>query len=339
MSSNGYPQPDVPRPAVPETTVPQAAHVLWSGSTLYTPYAFAKPRPRHRYWLHALLLLLTLLTTTVIGAGMAADFARNRPFDYEAALRGFLRMWHNPGYLVGGLPFALALLAILMCHEMGHYFASQYYNVDVTLPFFLPAPTLIGTLGAFIRIRSEIPSKRAIFDIGIAGPIAGFLALLAPLAVGVALSRVVPGVAVHGDMIFGTPLILRIFESMLHPGVSWHDLSLHPMARAAWAGLLATALNLLPIGQLDGGHILYAIVGERMKMLSYIFIGALLPLGFLFSYSWFVWAVLLFFIARRHPVIHDDRRLDPIRRWLAFAALVILVLSFTPAPVVDGPGV
>jgi Peptidase family M50 len=343
VSSNGFPQPDLPQPVVPQPALPQAGapqspHVLWSSSTLYTPYAFAKPRPRHRYWLHALLLLLTLLTTTVIGAGMAEDFTHNRPPDYEASLRGFLRMWHDPSYLLTGLPFALTLLTILMCHEMGHYFAAVYYNVDVTLPFFLPAPTLIGTLGAFIRIRSEIPSKRAIFDIGIAGPIAGFLALLAPIAAGVALSRVIPGIAVHGDMIFGTPLVLRFFESILRPGISWHDISLHPVARAAWAGLLATALNLLPIGQLDGGHILYALVGERIKLLSYIFIGALIPLGFLFSYSWFVWAVLLFFIARNHPYIDDDSRLDPLRRWLAFAALLILVLSFSPAPVVDGPG-
>jgi len=333
VSSNGFPRPPVPQP-----NEPQPAHVLWSGSTFYTPYAFARPglirkRRRHRYWLHVLLLLLTLLTTTVIGAGMAEDFAHNRPADYDTGLHGFIRMWHDPGYLLGGLPFALGLLTILMCHEMGHFFAAKYYDVDVTLPFFLPAPTLIGTLGAFIQIRSQIPSKRAIFDIGIAGPLAGFLALLAPLFVGLSLSKVIPGIALQGDMIFGTPLLLRFFEAIVFPGVSWHDLSLHPLARAAWAGLLATALNLLPIGQLDGGHILYAIVGERIKLLSYIFIAALIPLGILFSHSWLVWAVLLFFIARRHPFIPDDRSLDPARRWLAVAALAILVLSFTPAPV------
>jgi membrane-associated protease RseP (regulator of RpoE activity) len=134
-------------------------------------------------------------------------------------------------------------------------------------------------------------------------------------------------------MIFGRPLILQFAESIVFRGVPWQDISLHPMARAAWAGLLATALNLLPIGQLDGGHILYAIVGERIKVLSYIFIGALIPMGFLFSYSWFVWAALLFFVARRHPVIPDARPLDPFRRWMAVAALAILILSFTPAPV------
>lgn len=325
MSSNGYPEPTAP----PN----QPAHVLWSGSTLYTPYAFAEPRPRHRYWLHALLLLLTLLSTTVVGAGMADDFAHNRPVNFDAALYGYVRMWHDPAYLLGGLPFALCLLTILMCHEMGHYLAARYYRVDVTLPFFLPAPTLIGTLGAFIRIRSAVPTKRAIFDIGIAGPLAGFVALVAPLAAGLSMSKVVPGIAVQGDLIFGTPLILRLFEWIQFPGVSPNDLYLHPVARAAWVGLLATALNLLPIGQLDGGHILYAIVGERTKLLSYIFIAALIPLGIFFAYSWLVWAVLLLFIARRHPSIHDDRPLSPARRRLAWVALAILILSFTPSPI------
>lgn len=328
MSSNGYSGPILP----PDD--PFANRLLWSGSTLYTPYAaFVEPRPRHRYWLHALLLLLTLLSTTVVGAGMAADFANHRPTDFGAGLYGYVLMWHHPGYLLSGLPFALCLALILLSHEMGHYLTARYYRVNVTLPFFLPAPTLIGTMGAFIRIRSSVPTKRAMFDIGIAGPLAGFVALLAPLAVGVSLSQVVPGIALKGDLVFGTPLILRAFEWLQFPGVSADDLYLHPVARAAWAGLLATALNLLPIGQLDGGHILYAIVGERLKLLSYIFIAALIPLGIFFAYSWLVWALLLFLIARRHPVIPDDRPLDPARRRLAWVALAILILSFMPSPV------
>jgi membrane-associated protease RseP (regulator of RpoE activity) len=171
------------------------------------------------------------------------------------------------------------------------------------------------------------------FDIGIAGPLAGFLALVPMLAIGVSMSNVIPGIATRGELIFGTPLIVRGFEQIVFPGVAADNIYLHPIARAAWAGLLATALNLLPIGQLDGGHILYALLGERTKRLTYIFIAALIPLGIFFSYSWLVWAVLLFFIARRHPVIYDPRPLDPTRRWLAFAALAILILSFTPSPV------
>lgn len=325
MSSNGSSQPSVPshRPDLES----------WAGSTWYGAHAYFEPRPRHRYWLHALLLLLTLLTTTIVGAGMAGDFARHRPVDFNGSLYGYVRMWHDPGYLLAGLPFALCLLTILTAHEMGHFLAARHYRVDVTLPFFLPAPTLIGTLGAFIRIRSLVPTKRAMFDIGIAGPLAGFVALLVPLVVGVSMSQVIPGIAAKGDLIFGTPLILRAVEWLRFPGIVPADLYLHPVARAAWAGLLATALNLLPIGQLDGGHILYTIVGDRIKLLSYIFIAALIPLGIFFAYSWLVWAALLFFIARRHPSIPDDQPLDPMRRRLAWVALAILILSFTPSPV------
>ncbi len=325
MSSNGYSQPSAPSH--------QPGSDVWTGAW-YGPHAYFQPRPRHRYWLHALLFLLTLLTTTIVGAGLATDFSRNRPVDFDAGLYGYVRMWHDPGYLLAGLPFALCLLAILTAHEMGHYLAALHYRVDVTLPFFLPAPTLIGTLGAFIRIRSAVPTKRAMFDIGIAGPIAGFVTLLAPLAIGVWMSKVIPGIADRGDLIYGTPLLLRAVEYLRFPGVSPSNLYLHPVARAAWAGLLATALNLLPIGQLDGGHILYTIVGERTKMLSYIFIALLIPMGFIFhAYSWFVWAVLLFFVARRHPFIPDNQPLDALRRSLAWVALLILVLSFTPSPV------
>jgi Zn-dependent protease len=324
VSSNGYSQPAVP----PHRPPPG----LWAGSALYGPLSFTEAPPR--YWLHAVLFLLTLVSTTVVGAEMAGDFARNRPMDFDASLAGYVRLWHDPAYLLAGLPFALSLLGILTAHEMGHYLAARHYRVNVTLPFFLPAPTLIGTLGAFIRIRSAVPTRRVMFDIGIAGPLAGFVALLAPLAAGVSLSKVIPGIAERGDLIFGTPLILRLFEWAQFPGVSPSDLYLHPVARAAWAGLLATALNLLPIGQLDGGHILYAVAGERAsRRLSYIFIAALIPLGIFFAYSWLVWAALLFFIARRHPSIPDYLPLDPARRRLAWVALAILVLSFTPAPV------
>ena len=330
MSPNGSPQPTSP-PDQPVHVFPPG-QTLWSGSTLYVPYAFERPRPRDRYWLHILLLLLTLLTTSIVGASLSADFAADRPVEF-AGFDGYVRVWHHPADLIAGLPFALALLFILMCHEMGHYIAAHRYRVNATLPFFLPAPTLIGTMGAFIRIRSAVPTKRAMFDIGIAGPIAGFAALLPVLAIGVAMSKVIPGIAERGDLIFGTPLLLRGFEHLAFPGVTPDNIYLHPIARAAWAGLLATALNLLPIGQLDGGHILYAIVGERIKPLSYIFIAALLPLGYFYSASWYVWAVLLFFIARRHPVIYDPRPLDSMRWRLAWLALAILIVSFTPSPV------
>jgi len=304
--------------------------------TLQGEYA----RPRHRYWLHALLLLLTLVSTTVVGSGLARSFAESRPFDFDADLAGYTRLWHDPASILDGLPFSLTLLFILMAHEMGHYLAARYYRVNATLPFFLPAPTLIGTFGAFIRIRSAILSKRALFDIGIAGPLAGFAALLLPLMVGVSLSKVVPGIGRQGELVFGTPLFLHAFEWLLFPGTATSDLYLHPVARAAWVGLLATALNLLPIGQLDGGHILYSFVGERSKILSRVFVASLAALGavqlftsvYKVGYMWLLWAVVLLFIGMRHPTIVDPSPLGRTRGWLGLAALIIFLLSFTLAP-------
>jgi membrane-associated protease RseP (regulator of RpoE activity) len=317
VSTNGYPL----TPAAPE--YPEDA--VFSRAGRYS-------RPRHRYWLHALLLALTLLTTTVVGAGLAKSFADRTPLDVSADLDGYTHLFSDPGLLLSGLPFSLTLLAILLAHEFGHYFAARYYHVDATLPFFLPAPTLIGTMGAFIRIRSPILSKRILFDIGIAGPLAGFALLVWPLAAGISLSHVVPGIAHRGDLILGTPLILRLFEWVQFPGVPVADIYLHPVARAAWAGLLATAINLLPIGQLDGGHILYAFLGERTKLLSRIFAALLIPMGIFFAYMWLVWAAVLFFFGMRHPAIVDPQPLSPARRWLGFVALLVLILCFSPSP-------
>ena len=298
-------------------------------------YAFEHfyPRPRHRYWLHALLLIATLLSTTIVGAEMAASFVEGRPIDYGRTFDGYLVMWHHPAYLLAGLPFSLTLLTILLAHEFGHYLTARYYLVDASLPFFIPFPSLIGTMGAFIRIRSAILSKRVLFDIGIAGPLAGFVALVSPLIAGVALSKVVPGIVARGDLVFGTPLLFHLIEWLQFPGVATGNLYLHPVARAAWVGLLATALNLLPIGQLDGGHILYAFLGERTRFLSRVFIFILVLMGMFIAYSWLFWAALLFFFGMRHPAIVDPNPLGRFRTWLAVAALAILILSFTMAPV------
>jgi len=337
VSPNGY----SPVPAAPPQRGP--AEPLRGGfeSGLFEAMAVARARPRHRYWLHALLFLLTFISTTVVGAGLSHSFRTNRPFDFDADLKGYVTMWHDPAFLLAGLPFSLTLLAILMIHEMGHYLAARYYHVDATLPFFLPAPTLIGTLGAFIKIRSAIVSKRVLFDIGIAGPLAGFALLVWPLAVGVSFSKVVPGIATRGELIFGTPLILQFFEWIKFHGVSPNDIYLHPVARAAWVGLLATALNLLPIGQLDGGHVLYAFLGERTRLLSRVFVVALGALGayqlfttdYKAGYTWLFWAAVLLLFAMRHPTIIDNRPVGRVRAWLAIAALIILVLCFTPVPV------
>jgi membrane-associated protease RseP (regulator of RpoE activity) len=297
----------------------------------------ALPRLHERYWLHGLLFLATLFSTTLVGSSLQGDFNRNLPFDVQHYLYAFVNVWGNPGLIWQGLPFSLTLLTILLAHEAGHYFACLYYGVDASLPYFLPAPTLMGTFGAFIRIRSAIYSKRVLFDIGVAGPLAGFVFLLPALAIGLAFSKVIPGIAHQGDIQFGTPGLLWILQKVIFPGVPAADIYLHPVARAAWIGILATALNLLPIGQLDGGHILYSLVGDRHKLLSMIFIIALVPLGILSRWwPWCLWAVALFFLARRHPVIVDPSSLSPGRKWLALLALIVFLLCFTAAPVLEG---
>ncbi|MEZ5352066.1 MAG: site-2 protease family protein [Bryobacteraceae bacterium] len=288
--------------------------------------------PRPRYWLHLLLLALTLLTTTLIGAWLQYDFENDLPAysggDWEVVLR-FLR---DPRRLVSGLPFSATLLLILLAHEMGHYGACVYYRVDASLPYFLPAPTPIGTLGAFIRIRSPIGSLRELFDIGVAGPLAGFVFVVPAFAIGLAYGKVIPGIREAGDLLFGQPLLERMLAWAIFPGVPIADVYPHPIGRAAWVGALATALNLLPIGQLDGGHLLYTFAGRRHRALSLIFIGILVGMGLLYSRSWLVWAALLVVFALRHPPVYDTRPVSRGRRRLGMLAAVMLVLCFSLTP-------
>lgn len=293
-------------------------------------------RPRDRYWLHALLLFLTIISTSAVGARLAYNFQLNRPLyledDLVEVFRGIMHGFANPVSLVPGLPFSLTLITILLAHELGHYLTCVHYKIDASLPYFLPVPTLIGTLGAFIRIRSAIVSKKELFDVGIAGPLAGFAFAVPALAIGLAFSKVIPGFAAQGDVVFSTPWILRLLELAVFPGVSPGDVYLHPVARAAWVGVFATALNLLPIGQLDGGHILYSFIGERHRTLSKVFVAVLVPLSY-FSLSWLVWAALLFFFGLRHPRIYDPVRLRGARVKLGWLSLAIFILSFTIAPI------
>jgi membrane-associated protease RseP (regulator of RpoE activity) len=303
--------------------------------------ALAPARPRERYWLHWLLLGLTLASTTLMGASMQRNFERNLPlFDFERDFLVFGTWIRHPAALLSGLPFSLTLLTILLAHEFGHYLACRYYGVDASLPYFLPAPTFTGTLGAFIRIRAQIYSKRVLFDVGVAGPIAGFVFLLPALSIGLAFSKVIPGIAHQGALTFSTPALVWLLERAVFPGVPTSDIYLHPVARAAWIGILATALNLLPIGQLDGGHILYSIASERHKGLSRLFAAALIPIGIcgifypnFFWAGWLIWAVVLLIFGMRHPAIYDPLPLSDGRRKLAWLSLLIFLLCFTLAPI------
>jgi len=299
-------------------------------------YFRTQVRTRDRYWLHGLLFVLTLLTTTVVGAALQYDFDRNIPFEVEHGFDAYVRVWRNPITLLQGLPFSLTLATILLAHEFGHYLAAAYYRVDASLPYFLPAPSITGTFGAFIRIRSAIYSRRVLFDIGVAGPLAGFVFLLPALSVGLAFSKVIPGIAHQGTLHFGVPLLEWLLERTIFPGAAAGDIYLHPVGRAAWIGIFATALNLLPIGQLDGGHILYALAGDRHKLISGMALAALIPLG-IFSgwWVWLFWAALLFW-GRRHPMVYDTADLGASRRRLGWISLFVFLLSFTFAPITTG---
>jgi membrane-associated protease RseP (regulator of RpoE activity) len=303
----------------------------------YQPVPQRLPRgaPKQRLWLHALLLVLTLFTTTLVGAHMEYNFVHNLPFfDLERDLDIFTLGLRSFTLFEGGLPFSLTLLAILMAHEMGHYLACVYYSVDATLPFFLPAPTpFTGTLGAFIRIRSPIYNKRILFDIGIAGPLAGFIFLVPALGAGLAFSKIIPGINHQGAIQLGTPALLWLLQKTIFPGVPAADIYLHPVARAAWVGMFATALNLLPVGQLDGGHIVYALLGRSHKWITQTFLLALLPMGKLWN-GWWFWAVLLFFLARKHPPVYDQSDIGYSRIKLGILALVVFILCFSIAPIV-----
>ena len=257
-----------------------------------------------RRWLHALLFLLTIASTVI----------------------------------VGGWAYSATILAILGCHEMGHYLACRYYGVDASLPYFLPVPiTLTGTLGAFIRIREPIPYKRWLFDIGIAGPIAGFLVAVPALFLGISLSHVVP-LQPDAGLFLGEPLLLKLASWVFWgPLPETQTLVLHPVGFAAWFGLLATSLNLFPVGQLDGGHISYAVLGRRSTYVTLAMIGVAIVLSYR-SASWIVWTIMitgmLFAFGLRHPrVLDEDVPLDPARKALAIVAVIIFALCFTPAPI------
>ncbi|MEP6850202.1 MAG: site-2 protease family protein [Acidobacteriota bacterium] len=322
-------------------------------------------RPTWRsYLLHIALLIATAITATIAGTiypfgktdifptedpqsfSEVLQFIASLPVKYVALVGDILHQLatNQDGALVYGVSFSLSLLFILISHEMGHYVACRIYKVDATLPFFIPTPPMIGpagTFGAFIKILSPLPSQKAVFDIGVAGPIAGFISLIPVALVGIATMQVVSpehAVNVQGGIVFSDPLLLKsialLFVKDLHFGVG------NPFYYAAWVGLLVTALNLIPSGQLDGGHAIYALLGKRIHYwtgrIAFVVMATLSILGwFLYgSPSGFLIAVLLGVMMRiPHPEPYDQTPLDGKRKALAFATLIIFILCFVPFPI------
>ncbi|MEJ2051071.1 MAG: site-2 protease family protein [Calditrichota bacterium] len=280
-----------------------------------THAGYAGDRPR--YWLHALLFLLTIVTT--LGAG--------------ALMEGRVP-WTNPGNLVYGIPFSVTLLLILGTHELGHYLAARYHKVEATLPYFIPAPTFIGTFGAFIKMKSPIVSKRALLEIGAAGPIAGFIMTIPALLLGLHMSTVVNTTSTAGGLRLGDSIFMWLATHAMFPHMGpGQDVMLSSVAFAAWIGLLVTALNLLPIGQLDGGHIAYAMFGKKHTWIARIAFFALIPLSFL-SLNWLIWAALIFFLIRiQHPpILESYEPLTTFQRAIGWVSMFIFIGTFIPQP-------
>ena len=285
--------------------------------------------------LAAVLFLLTLITSLLAGTHFAGAYAHNQAASFDALLQTFPLLYRHPASLLAGLPFAITLLMILLAHELGHFFACRHHYIHTSYPFFIPAPTLIGTFGAFILIRSPIRSARALFDVGASGPLAGFVVALPALAYGLLHARVVPALASDGnaDVIFGVPPILKLMTAVLLPNANASDLLLHPVGRAAWVGLFATALNLLPVGQLDGGHIVRSVSPWAHRWMSLVLPFVLFLLGCFRWNGWLIWAAILITLRffRASP-IYDPTPLDANRRFLAVVALGVFLLCFMADP-------
>jgi membrane-associated protease RseP (regulator of RpoE activity) len=271
---------------------------------------------KKEYLVHILLFLLTAVTTLFAGSFISGG----NPFQ-------------NFRDILMGAGFSSALLTILLLHELAHYSAAKAHKTTTTLPYFIPAPTFIGTFGAVIKIKSQIRNKKALLDIGASGPFASFALSIIAASIGLANSPVVEAMPEEGIRL-GDSLVFAFLVRTLKGSIPEEaTVMLNPVAFAGWLGFLVTSLNLIPAGQLDGGHVMYAIAGEKHPLIAKIFVTALLGMGFFWS-GWFIWAVLLMFLGVNHPPPVDNRTpLDKRRKILAGAALAVFVLTFTPVPI------
>jgi membrane-associated protease RseP (regulator of RpoE activity) len=290
-------------------------------------------------WLPLCLLVVSIFTTASTGALLMQNFRLGQPpLVDEGDIFPLHWIWQHPGALASGWSFSLTLLGILLAHEAGHYFFCRHHGIEASWPYVLPAPTLSGTAGAVIRIRSRIPSRRALMEVGIAGPIAGYLVALPATVLGILLSRPAGPGSAPALVQFHQPLTVALLDRLLaacFPRVPALDSLLpHPVLIASWVGLFVTSLNLIPAGQLDGGHILYAISPQWHRRMTIAVPLVLLLMGITLWTGWILWGVILLLPAMRHPHVPYFPLMPYNHRWLCVLALILLMLTFLPAPFV-----
>lgn len=267
--------------------------------------------------IHVILFFLTLFSTLTVGA-----------------IQTGVDILKEPNKITNGLPFALTLMAILMSHELSHYFASKKHGVKATLPYFIPAPTIIGTFGAFIKMKSPIISRRSLIDIGASGPISGFIISVIATIIGLSMSEIVPSGRIKNGLNLGDSILFSLLSRMIF-GVlpADADVVLSPVAFAGWIGLFVTSMNLIPVGQLDGGHIAYAFMGEKHSDISFLLVVIMFIFGVFLWEGWAIWAILLYFLGLRHPpVIYWEFPLDFKRRIIGIISFIIFIITFIPVP-------
>lgn len=273
-------------------------------------------KARRLPYLHFFLFLITLFSTLIAGA-----------------LQQGINLIENPWSIWKGIPFSFTLLLILGTHEFGHYFMSRKHNIDVTLPYFIPAPSFIGTFGAFIKMKSPIMDRRILLDVGAAGPLAGMCVTIPVLLIGLYLSEI-RYETVDTGIKLGSSILFSVMNWMVH-GFLPDDVNLilHPVAFSGWIGLLVTCLNLLPVGQLDGGHVAYAVIGPKQRVVAKVIIAVLVIIGITGWSGWLLWAGILFIMGLNHPpVVYDWIPLDRKRKVIGWLTLLIFAMTFTPVP-------
>ncbi len=341
-----HPAHDGPSPELDRALARWPGKYYWSdepeGRHLILTRVLAAPR-REAWALHSLLFLATLVTTTFAGAVLVGAMPYDNPLALftggSAVPTGFARAW------AAGLVFSLPLLAILLCHELGHYLTARRYGLDVSPPYFIPVPlvpSFIGTMGAFIRLRTMLSDRRQLLDVGVAGPLAGFAVALPVLWIGLALSHPLPPNAGFGGLVLwfaGTPAALgdSLVTLLLRRTILGQAsaVALHPLAFAGWVGMFVTMLNLLPISQLDGGHILFAALPRWHQRVALVFWLLIVALGWYWR-GWLIWGLLVLILSRGRlghpPVVDAYRPLPASRGRLAWVALVLFLITFAPVP-------